>query len=70
MIQSLAHTCAKGHIALRVLGALLATENGVRVAGNGVRVLHMRIPKGNVQPFVMRRPHVAVGRDLVLISAL
>ena len=30
----------------------------------------MRIPKGDIQPFVMRRPHVAVGRDLVLVPTL
>jgi len=53
-----------------VFGGFLASENRVGVAGNGVCVFHMRIPKGNVHPFVMRVCHVAVGRDLVLVPAL
>ena len=48
----------------------LAAENGVGIAGNGVRVLHMCIPKGNIQSFIVRRPHIAVPQDLVLIPAL
>ena len=60
----------KGTNVLANQTTLLAAENGVGVARDGVRVFHMRVPIGNIQPFVMRRPHVAVGRDLVLISAL
>ena len=63
------HSCVRGCLPANLATALTA-KNGVGVGGDGVRVLHMCIPKGNIQSFIVRRPHIAVPQDLVLIPAL
>lgn len=51
-------------------GSPLPTENRIGITRNGVRILHMRIPIGNVQPLIVRGRHIGVGRDLILIPTL
>jgi hypothetical protein len=46
----------------------LPTEYWIGEAGCGVCVLHMPIPKGNVQPFIVGGCHIAVGLDPVNIG--
>ena len=50
--------------------ALLPSEYVVGGTGNRVRVLHMGIPKGNVQPFIVRGRHIAIGTNPTHICTL